>query len=194
MHELQSLVSVHTWYINWHQTACCYHHHDNLLPQYFNDGTVAPNTSSLLLEYVNSGKGLVMAMDGTALVNLAPYNITPMNAPTTTSCAATMYIGPYFVHPINDVLGSFRCAEFCADFSSVTDQVTTTLGTCNNVPAAVAKTFNINGTEVRRVDLNFFPFPDCDGINGPGWDSTTDGYKFMARSMLWVANALTLAP
>lgn len=162
------------------------------VPQYFSDGPVATITHNLLVQHVDRGNGLVMAMQGSALVDIYPYALTTIN-PSTDSCSASMTITTAgHNNPITNGTLTFKGSTNmpCASFS-VTDPDILTQSKMNTKPMVLVKTFTFNsGAQVRRVDLNFFPFPGSNGTNGHGWDATTDGYKLMARSMLWAAHAI----
>lgn len=90
-------------------------------------------------------------------------------------------------HPILTGVSSFKGPTSCASFTY--SNATAILAKSAIGQALVlAKTFTINGVSVRRADLNFFPFSST--ANSANWDATTDGYKLMARALLWAGKAI----
>jgi len=161
----------------------------------FSDSVALGN---LLADYVDQGKGVVIAVFGivTYFPNSYPRGRfigsgTDYYAITPGSRQYSPALDLVAVNTTHEILKGVEKFNGGADsFRSSGDIVkgATLIATWSNKSPLIA-TREINGT--RRADLNFFPVSD-DVVPG-FWDSDTDGAELIANSLIWVSNSRKLA-
>jgi len=147
---------------------------------------------NLLADYVDSGKGVVVAVFGivTFLPNGYPqgrfanyYVITPGARQYSPALTLEKVIPS---HPILVNVSNFNGGTDSFRSSGGLAANSITVATWSNkVPLIVTKEFN----STRRVDLNFYPVSD--DIQSGFWDATTDGAEILANSLIWAAQKST---
>lgn len=149
-------------------------------------------SGNVIVDYINDGGKVVCAQflispaKFSDNMSSSAYKVLDATSYTTGSASLGTVVLP--THPIMKNVTSLSATTAYRAFNATLTTNSYVIANWNDGRPLIAAKDQVGAKNVRRVDLNFFPVSSS--ISSSWWNTSTDGARIIANSLIWVIGAV----